>query len=82
VYTGLTKRKRRLTATIPEVSELLDIHPKSGYAFAATGSLPVPVFRAGRRVLVSRHHLEALLGPTAVSHVLDRDDESAHAIAS
>jgi hypothetical protein len=82
VDTGLTSRKRRLTATIPEVSELLDLHPKSGYALAATGSLPVPVFRAGRRVLVSRHHLEELLGPAAVALVLDGDETPTHAIAS
>jgi hypothetical protein len=82
VDTGLTNRKRRLTATIPEVSELLDIHPKSGYALAATGSLPIPTFRCGRKVLASRHSLEDLLGAAAVAHVLDRDDVSASAIAS
>ena len=79
---GLTNRKKRFTATIPEASELLGIHVKTAFAQAASSSLPVPVFRSGRRVLVSRHHLEALLGDEAVALVLDRDAEPEPAVAS
>ena len=51
----------RLTLTIPEAAELLGVSRGVAYEAARTGELP-GVIRLGRRLLVSRVRLMALLG--------------------
>jgi excisionase family DNA binding protein len=50
------------TFTIEETAQLLGIGRSAAYAAAHRDELPVPVIRVGRRLLVSRHRLMALLG--------------------
>jgi excisionase family DNA binding protein len=52
---------KRLTLTVPEAAELLGVSRGVAYEAARTGELP-GVIRLGRRLLVSRAHLLALLG--------------------
>lgn len=50
----------RLTLTVPEAGELLGIGRAAAYAAARSGELPV--LRIGRKVLVPRARLLAMLG--------------------
>jgi excisionase family DNA binding protein len=50
----------RATLTVPEAAELLGVSRSVGYEAARTGDLPV--IRLGRRLLVPRARLLALLG--------------------
>lgn len=53
------------TFTIPEAADLLGVSRNSAYAEAQTGELAgVPVIRVGRRLVVPRVPLEAVLGIT------------------
>lgn len=51
-----------LTLTIVEVAALLRISRNLAYQLAARDSLPVPVIRLGRRLLVPRETLLRALG--------------------
>jgi excisionase family DNA binding protein len=51
----------RLTLTVPEAAELLGVSRGVAYEAARSGELP-GVIRLGRRLLVSKAHLMALLG--------------------
>ena len=50
-----------LTLTIPEVAELLGISRGLAYELAKRDELPVPVIKLGRRMVLSRRAVEALL---------------------
>jgi excisionase family DNA binding protein len=51
----------RRTIEIPEVATMLGIPRSTAYDLARRDALPVPVLRLGRRVMVSRAALEAVL---------------------
>lgn len=53
--------QERLTMTIPEVAKTLGISSGLAYDLAKRDELPVPVIRCGRRLLLSRRALMALL---------------------
>lgn len=55
-----TAGAERLTLTVPEAGELLGIGRAAAYAAARSGELPV--LRIGRKVLVPRARLLAMLG--------------------
>jgi predicted DNA-binding transcriptional regulator AlpA len=50
------------TLDIPEVARILGVSRNSAYVAARDGTLPVPVLRIGRRMVVPRRALEDLLG--------------------
>jgi len=50
-----------LTMTIPEVAKALGISRGLAYDLARRDKLPVPVIRLGRRMVLSRKAVEALL---------------------
>ena len=60
-----SKRADALTLTIDEAAARLGISRTLAYELAAADALPVPAFRLGRRLVVSRVALERLLGQTA-----------------
>ncbi|MEA2497604.1 MAG: hypothetical protein QOH26_9 [Actinomycetota bacterium] len=53
--------ERRRTRTIQEFAAAAGIHPKTAYELARTGSLPVPVIRIGRKLLIPADAIEQLL---------------------
>ena len=55
-------RLDRLTLNIEDVARLLGINRSTAYELARRDALPVPVIRLGRRMVVSRRAMEALLG--------------------
>jgi excisionase family DNA binding protein len=55
-------RLDRLTLNIEDVARLLGINRSTAYDLARRDALPVPVIRLGRRMVVSRRAVEALLG--------------------
>ena len=54
-------RTDTLTMTIPEVAKALGISRGLAYDLARRNELPVPVIRLGRRMVLSRKAVEALL---------------------
>jgi excisionase family DNA binding protein len=48
--------------TLPEVARLLGLSRSSAYEAAAKGTLPLPIIRIGRRLVVPRTAVEHLLG--------------------
>lgn len=56
-----TKRADSLTLTVEEVAQRLGISRTLAYELAATNQLPVPTFRLGRRLVVSRVALDRVL---------------------
>lgn len=54
-----------LTLTIEDVASRLGISRTLAYELAAGDKLPVPAFRLGRRLIVSRVALDRVLGQTA-----------------
>lgn len=50
-----------LTMTIPEVAKALGISRGLAYDLARRNELPVPVIRLGKRMVLSRKAVEALL---------------------
>ena len=58
----------RLTLTIPEFSRLAGISKNQAYALAATDSLGVPIIRLGRRMVLSRKAVLALLEGNGNEH--------------
>jgi excisionase family DNA binding protein len=64
---------------IPEVARRLGISRSACYEIAARGKLPVPVIRCGKRVMVARRALDALLGTPAptVSNAATETDRAA-----
>jgi len=58
-------RLDRLTLNIEDVARLLGINRSTAYELARRNALPVPVIRLGRRMVVSRRAMEALLGTPA-----------------
>jgi excisionase family DNA binding protein len=52
---------QRQTLNIEEVARILGINRTTAYELAGRDDLPVPVIRLGRRMVVSRYALEALL---------------------
>jgi excisionase family DNA binding protein len=55
-------RLRRLTLDIDEVAPLLGINRSTAFELIRRGTFPLPVIRLGRRIVVSRKAVEALLG--------------------
>lgn len=51
----------RLTVTLPEFAKMVGISRNQAYMLASTNSLPVPVIRLGRRMVLSRRAVENLL---------------------
>ena len=51
----------RLTMTIPEFAELSGISKNLAYSLARQDSLPVKVIKLGKRMVLSRKAVEALL---------------------
>ena len=51
----------RQTINIEDVARRLGINRSTAYELARRNQLPVPVIRLGRRMVVSRHALDALL---------------------
>lgn len=61
-------RQRQQTLSVAEAGEILGISRSSAFQAAANGQLPV--IRIGKRLLVSRHALEEILGgPVPVEKV-------------
>ncbi len=60
-----SKRADALALTVDEVAVRLGISRTLAYELAANDRLPVPTFRLGRRLVVSRVALERVLGHTA-----------------
>lgn len=52
---------RKLTINIPEFCELTGISKNLGYALAREDRLPVPVIHLGKRMVLSRRAVLALL---------------------
>ena len=50
-----------LTVTIPEVAKALGISRGLAYDLARRDALPVPIIKLGRRMVLSRKAIEALL---------------------
>lgn len=50
-----------LTMTIPEVARVLGISRGLAYDLARRDALPVPLIKCGRRMVISRRAVEALL---------------------
>ena len=61
----------RLTLSIPEAAKVLGISRGLAYDLARRDKLPVPVIKLGRRLVLSRRAVEALLGNGEVSHAND-----------
>lgn len=55
-------RLDRLTLNIEDVARLLGINRSTAYDLAKRDALPAPVIRLGRRMVVPRRAMEALLG--------------------
>ena len=64
-HTDAAARPARETHTLREACERLGIGKTLGYELARAGRFPVPVIRAGRRLLVSRAALDRLLAGEA-----------------
>ena len=56
-----TQQATRATMTIEEVAAVFGLARSTAYDLAKEDRLPVPVIRAGRRVLVSRALVERVL---------------------
>jgi len=52
----------RLTMTIPEFASATGISKNLAYSLAREGRLPVPVIKLGKRMVLSRRAVLALLG--------------------
>jgi excisionase family DNA binding protein len=61
--------RKRLTLNVDDVAPLLGINRSTAYELIRRGTFPLPVIRLGRRLVVSRQAVEALLG-----HDLGGDD--------
>jgi excisionase family DNA binding protein len=59
-------RTESATLSIEQAAVRLGIGRGTAYAAAREDRLPVPVIKIGRRMLVSRAALEALLAPPAI----------------
>jgi excisionase family DNA binding protein len=68
------RRAERVTMTVPEAAAVLGLSVSATYEAAARGDLPV--VRIGRRVLVKRQMLQAMLGldapPPSIAPVASR----------
>ena len=51
----------RLTFDAPEVFKLLGLSRNTGYSLIKRGEFPLPVIRAGKRLLISKKALTELL---------------------
>ncbi len=60
-----SKRAESLTLTVEQVAGQLGISRSLAYELAAQNELPVPTFRLGKRLVVSRVALERVLSQTA-----------------
>jgi len=54
-------QNERFTFTIPEAARMLGISRGTAYQLASRNKLPVPVIKLGKRIVVSRKAIEALL---------------------
>lgn len=63
---GIGEVGDRQTVDAPEAFRVLGISRTTGYTLIARGEFPVPIIRLGRRVVVSKRALEALLNQTEV----------------
>jgi excisionase family DNA binding protein len=55
-------RLQSLTMNIDDVAPLLGINRSTAYELIRRNEFPLPVIRLGRRLVVSRHAVEELLG--------------------
>lgn len=55
------QNSERLTMTIPEFAEVSGISKNLAYSLARQDSLPVPVIKLGKRMVLSRRIVEKLL---------------------
>lgn len=65
---------QRRALDIPEVAAWMGISRSAAYELASRDALPVPVIRAGRRLLVSRAALEEVFPQPATA---PKDDSAA-----
>lgn len=61
------KIRRPLTMTLVELGQVLGISRPVVYDAAKRGELPVPIIRIGKRMVVSRAAVDALLGVQGAS---------------
>lgn len=52
----------RLTVDAPVAFKILGISKNTGYSLIQRGEFPLPVIKAGRRVLIPKKAIEQLLG--------------------
>jgi predicted DNA-binding transcriptional regulator AlpA len=57
-----------LTMSIPEAAKAFGISRGLAYDLARRDKLPVPVIKLGRRLVLSRRAVEALLGNSKAGH--------------
>jgi excisionase family DNA binding protein len=69
-------REKRATISIPEVARICGIGRSTAYELAHRGELPFPVLRFGRRLVVSRVHVERALGEESERGPLPTSDFS------
>ena len=62
----------RQTMNVADVAKVLGISRPVAYELARRDALPVPVIRLGRRMVVSKRAVEALLNQTTVDTDGDR----------
>lgn len=55
-------QQSRLTLNIEDVARLLGINRSTAYELARRNEFPVPIIRLGKRMVVSRRAVAALLG--------------------
>jgi len=66
---AMVREDERLTMTLPQFAQATGISRGLCYDLARRNELPVPVIRLGRRMVLSRKAVEALLsGNGEVSH--------------
>ena len=58
--------KTRLTLDAPEVFRLLGISRNTGYSLIKAGTFPLPIIKAGRRILIPKIAVQNLLETTTV----------------
>jgi excisionase family DNA binding protein len=58
----VTRTEASHVVSIEEAARILGVGRSCAYSSVKAGEFPVPVIKVGRRLLVSRHRLEELLG--------------------
>jgi excisionase family DNA binding protein len=58
----MAKETERLTVDAPDAFKALGVSRNTGYSLIKRGEFPLPVIKAGRRLLIPKAALECLLG--------------------